>query len=194
MAMREIDENELIKLQNLQGVMARMLANPESRKKVLEARKLQDPTAVIPELDATKPFNEALNTVSNEVKELAKKIADDKAEREQTTRKTELDNKWNTGRMHARKSGYTEDGIKALEDFMVEKGVLDHDVAIPAFERNNPQPTLVDTSKTGGFDAFKALSNTNDEMKRLLETQGQDNGVVRDLISKSLADTRSGGR
>lgn len=193
MAMREIDEVELTRLQSVNTVVARMLANPESRKKVLEAHKIQNPNAVVPELDAAKPFNEALGTMAEQVKELSKKIDADKAEREQNARKAELDTKWSSGRMQARKAGYTEEGVKALEEFMVEKGVLDHDVAMPAFERTQPAPTQIDNSKQG-FDAFKAISNSGEEMKRLLDTQGQDNGVVRDLISKSLSDVRTGGR
>lgn len=193
MAKIEIDETEYAKLQNVGNVLSRMLSNPDSRKKVLEAHKITNPNAIVPEIDATKPINDALAAISEEVKKVAKSVEDDKIEREQTARRTEFDNKWSAGKAAARKAGYTDDGLKALEEYMADKGVLDHEVAMPAFERTHPLPTQVTASREG-FDAFQAINDTNEEMKRLVETQGQDPSTVRNLISKTLADVRSGGR
>ncbi len=193
MAKVEIDETELVKLQNVAAVVNRMLANPESRRKILEAHKAVNPNAVVPELDAAKPLNDAIGAISAEVKEFKKAIEDKETARETAANKAAFEGKWLMGRKAALDTGYTEDGIKKLEEFMVEHGIADHKIAMPSFEREHPLPAAV-TSSNQGFDAFQAIANTNEEMKRLMETQGQDPSAVRNLISKTLTDVRSGGR
>lgn len=193
MAKIEVDETEYAKLQNVTNVMNRMLSNPESRKRVLEAHKIMNPNAIVPEIDSAKPLNDAIAAIADEVKKVAKSVEDDKVEREQVARRAEFDNKWSAGKAQARKAGYTDEGLKALEEYMAEKGVLDHEVAMPSFERTHPLPAPVASSRQD-FDAFQAISDTNADMKRLVETQGQDPSTVRNLVSKTLADVRSGGR
>ena len=190
MSMKEIDEAELVRLQNVASVVNKMLSNPESRIKVLEAQKIVNPQSVVPEIDATKPFKEAIGSVQEKLSALEKKMEEKETAREEAAQKKELENKWMLGRKMANETGYTEDGIKKLEEFMVENGIAEHRLAMPAFEREHPLPAPVASSRQG-FDAFQVLSDTGEEMKKLLETQGQDNGVVRSLVNKALNDVRS---
>ena len=50
------------------------------------------------------------------------------------------------GRAVARQEGYTDEGLRDLEQFMQDNGIADHALAMPAFERANPPPEPVMTS------------------------------------------------
>lgn len=190
MAMTEIDEAELVNYKNIAGAVQRMLANPESRRKILEAQKTVSPNSVIPELDAAKPLDDKIGAVTKKIEDIAESIAKDKQEREQEKKLAKFESEWQAGRSKAQKSGYTAEGLEALEKFMVEKGVADFDVAMAAFEKINPPAAPVSSSKSG-FDILKqSITDTNEEMKRLMESQGKDNGAVNSLISKTLAEVR----
>jgi len=189
----EIDEAELVKLQSIAKSLNAMMGNPDSRKKILEAQKITNPNAVIPELDVTKGINDELGAVRKELKDLAKSLSDDKAEREERVKRQELEARWEKGRLAAQQSGYTKDGLEALEKYMVDKGIADHEVAMPAFERLNPPARPVESSGQN-FDVFQTIQNTSDEMKKLVESHGQDRGAMSNLINKALTDVRSGGR
>jgi len=189
MATIEMDEAEVQNYRNIAGAVQRMLANPESRKRVLEAQKIINPNAVIPELDAARPLDEKIGAVTKKIDDLASSIAKDKEDRETASARKQVEAEWHAGRSKAQKSGYTAEGLEALEKFMVERGVADFDVAMAAFEKINPPAAPV--GPTSGFDLLQqSISDTNEEMKKLMESQGKDNGAVRSLISKTLADVR----
>ena len=89
----EVDENEYAVMKQLSGFAQSALNNPKTRRQILEIQKVLNPDAAIPELDAAKPFNEAVSAVANEVKELKKSLEDDKAAREQATQKADFESK-----------------------------------------------------------------------------------------------------
>ncbi len=77
----------------------------------------------------------------------------------------------NQGRAVAREAGYTDEGLRELEQFMQDNGVFDHTIAMPAFERANPPPEPIMTgSQRWNFTEnpqsqpdLKALFDGNEE-------------------------------
>lgn len=191
MALVEIDENELMNFRQVAGAMQKMLSNPKTRSKILEAQKIINPNVSIPEIDSAEPIRAALAEIQKESDETRKMLADDKAERETEKNLHALRNRWEAGQSVARKAGYTDEGLKALEDFMEANGIADHKLAMPAFERENPLPAPAENSKSG-FDAFRASAPKDDDMKLLLE--GNDQQFLSKRISQTLSDVRSGNR
>lgn len=187
MALVEIDETELVNYRNITGAVQKMLANPQTRSKLLEAQKIINPNAVIPEIDSAKPVYEALDSMKAELKAAKEQREADLAEARKEKAMEGLRSKWEAGRIKARKAGYTEEGMQLLEAFMEEKGVADHEVAMPAFERLHPQQDMVDTSASGKFDVFGGIKQ-DDDTKMLLE------GNEQQFLNKRIRDTLSGVR
>ena len=185
----EIDETELVNYRNIAGAVHKMLGNPKTRSMLLAAQKEINPNAIIPELDAAKPVMEALAKQNEELAALRKQREDDRAELETEKKLNAMKSQWEAGRAKARRVGYTAEGIQQLEAFMEEKGVADHEVAMPAFEKLNPPASAVDNSASGKFDV-KNFKNDGDDMKALLE--GDEQGFLNKRINETLAGIRSG--
>ena len=86
MPMVEVDELQLQQNTKLRTTVEGWLRNPKAKRKILEAQKLVDPKADIPELDEPDPI-EALRTESDtKIAALEKQIKDDKEARERDGR------------------------------------------------------------------------------------------------------------
>lgn len=192
MANVEIDENELMNYRQIAGAMQKMLAHPQTRRKILEAQKTINPNAVIPEIDAAAPINAALQAVNEEVKSVRKLTEDMLASAEKDKTMRVLEAKWETGRSAARRAGYTAEGIEALEKFMEDNGVAEHVIAMPAFERLNPPASSVKPSGSHFEMLQNSLATGEDDTKLLLE--GNDRQFLNKRISQALSDVRSGNR
>lgn len=186
--MPDIDETELVNLRNVTAAVQKMLANPSARAKLLAAQKEVNPNAVIPEIDSAKPVYEALDGVKGELKALKEQREADIAEAKKEKAIADLTAKWETGRTAARRAGYTEDGLNALEAFMETNGVADHKIAMPAFERINPPQAPIDAMGVQKFDVFGGIKNDGDDVKLLLE------GNEQAFLNKRIKDTLSGVR
>lgn len=187
MALVEMDEAEVLNLRKIAGTVQKMLANPETRGRILEAQKILNPDAIIPEIDATKPLRAEIAKASQSVEDLKKVIADEKAERAQERVMEKLKSKWDEGRAVARKAGYTADGLEALEKYMEEKGVADHEIAMASFEKLHPPEAPVDTT-SNRFDAFTTMPKDGDDMKLLLS--GNDREFTAKRIKETLSNIR----
>ena len=186
MATVEIDETELVNYRNITSAVQKMLANPQTRGKLLEAQKIINPNAVIPEIDSAKPVYEALDSVRAELKAVKEQREADLAETRKEKAMEGLRQKWEAGRVKARRAGYTVEGLQSLEAFMEEKGVADHEVAMPAFEKLHPPQDMVDTSGSGKFDVFGGIKNDGEDTKLLLE------GNEQQFLNKRIRDTLTG--
>lgn len=184
MATVEIDETEVVNSRQLASAVQKMLSNPESRKRLLEAQKIVNPNAVIPEIDSAKPFNDAIGLVTKKITDLETTIKEAKEKAEDDKRLNALSRQWETGRTKVRESGYTAEGIEELEKFMEEKGIADHEIAMPAFERIHPPEKPVATG-SNGFDVFQSLTPQTDDSKLLLEGSNQDQDF-RQFLNKAI--------
>ena len=187
MALVEIEDSELASYKQVTGVMQRMLNNPKTRRQILEAQKTLDPNLVIPELDAATP-------VLEEVKSLRELLAADKAEREvekaereKTERMAKLQSQWDSGRARLRQQGYQEEGIQAVEKFMEDKGIADHEVGAAAFERMHPPVEPVIPTGSNRFDWLGAKDDSSEHMKALFNDPDNDqalNSIINDTLKQ----------
>ena len=192
MAVRQVEEAELLALQGVTGTLNQMLAHPDSRKLVLQARKIVAPHAPIPELDVAAP-------VQKELAEMRKLLADDaaarKAERDDAeTRRITDQFATNVQRQKAqlRAAGWTDQGIADVETFALERGVPDLEVAASHYEKLHPPAEPVRSTGSGSWGFFDngAAEDDGAFVKAMIETRGDDEGALNREIQAALADVR----
>ena len=188
----EIDESELSGLRQLQQTVQKWMGNPATRQKVLEAQKILNPDAVIPEIDAKKPIEEALGKLDARFADFEKRLDEDKAAREEAKKLAELNSRWSKGQNQLREQGYTQEGIDKIEKLMEERGIADHDAGAALFDRLNPpeQPILPQNS---GFDmlteAFSPAGDAAAEADRKMLFENPD-AWLNKSVTETLKDIR----
>lgn len=192
--MIEVDETDFQNSTKLRDTIAAILKTPSARRKLLEAQKEVFPDAAIPEIDGVKPALDAAEAVRKE-------FADFKAEQEKLRKEDEqrrLDSErvgsWEAGQRKLRERGVTEEGLKAVEDMMVKKGIADHEDAWIIFERTNPPATPVISSTGSGPWGFmdQPDESLDKNFKSLIDSRGQDERAVNSLIESALNEARGG--
>ncbi|MDE2472855.1 MAG: hypothetical protein KGL35_30090, partial [Bradyrhizobium sp.] len=164
MALVEIDESELRSHRAVTEAMQKLLSNPKTRGQLLRLQKEVNPDVVIPEVDAVEPFQAEVGEVKNALAEMKKMLADEQAAREAEKKQAELRASWDRGRTKLRNSGYTDEGLTAVEAFMEEQGIANHEVAAAAYERLHPPQTPVRAAATPGFDIFDSRNRNDDAL------------------------------
>lgn len=193
MPMVEIDENELTQFKSLSAAVNGWMGNPESRRKILEAQKIVNPNASIPELDAAKPINDAVTALSKQIDDMRSDIAKEREERDTAKRNGEFQAKWNRGRQQLVDTGYTLEGVEKVEKLMEERGIADHDAGAALFEKLNPpeEPIMPQNS---GFDmmtqAFTPGADASAEADRKALLENPD-AWLNGAVSKTLKDIRT---
>jgi hypothetical protein len=166
MAQVEIDEAELVSLKNVAGLFAKTL-NSKERNSMLQAVKRANPDLPIPEIDARAPIDEAMNGFRDELKATRDELAAERQARKDENDRAKLAQQWNEGRSKAQKQGYVGESLDALEKFMEEKGVADHEVAAAAFEKLHPQQAQPVVNPSGKFDFF-GMPNADDKIGKAI--------------------------
>ena len=189
----EIEETQFLANQPLAKVVSDMLKHKDARKLILSAQKLVQPDAVIPEIDAAAPIKDELEKAKKEfadgLAEIKKAREDEVAER----RRAELTSKWEAGRNSLKAEGYNDEGIAAVEKLMEQKGLIDHEDGKTIFEKLHPPQTPAQSTGFGSFnfldDAKGDKADTN--MKRLLESRGEDEGALNSMVNTALQEARA---
>lgn len=183
----EIDENDLAQFRIVQDFVSKGLANPKTRKLLKAAERELYPDRAVPEEDAKAE-------VMTRVDELEARLAAEREAREKDkTERTEAENKaalarqWQAGQAAARRAGYTDEGLAELEKFMEARGVFDHDIAIPAFERLHPPPEPTTAGNGASWNFFDRPSEAPD-IQALLE--GRDEEFLAKTIPQVLKEVR----
>src|SRR5215472_6927200 len=121
--MIEIDEEDFNRARTTQNVVAKMLQHPKAALMIEEARKLVEPEAPTPRLDAAKERDERYETLKKEFDEYRTKQADKEAETEKNTKLAQLADRVEKGNARLLSEGWTKDGIKALDEFREKEGI-----------------------------------------------------------------------
>ena len=182
MPLIEIDETELQNYRLVSTAVNAMLKHPEARKRVLEAQKLINPDAVIPEIDAAKPFMTELEKTREEIKAMRESAETERAEREKERKLADMEKTWNKGRSKLREAGYTGEAITKIEALMEEKGVADHEIAASYFDKLHPAPEPV-SSPGNRMNIFGDM-RSNDAMKPLME--GHEDVFLQNMVNETL--------
>jgi hypothetical protein len=187
-AVKEVDENQLVALQQLNGFVQKALASPKHRSQLLRIQKDLYPEIAVPEIDAADPVLEKLTA-------LEKRLEDDaKARSEEIARKTEEDQKrdwerqWMAGRKKLADSNVPSETIESIEKLMADRNLPDHEAAAALWEKLNPPPPPPMTGSSR-FDWFKDMDKQPD-LKRLYD-QDYD-GFLGEAIDAARRDFRAG--
>lgn len=199
MTVRQVTEEEYLRMQNLQGFANRMLGNPESARLLEQAAKIVDPNIRTPRLDAHVQQQQPLNQIQESISALAKRLDDEAAARNEAATIAAANATRDAGLAKLRKAGWNDTGIAKIEQVMTEKGIADPEVAAAYFERIHPTPAPSMPGSNGAFNFNEAVANAqgdDDTIKKLLATRGREtNGleaISNKMIADTLADIRSG--
>jgi hypothetical protein len=134
-----IHPDELSRLRSLEALVGKLDSNPKTHKALLKLVKEAMPEAMIPELDAAAPLEEAVAAAKAEAAEQIKALQTEldafrtEHRGEKTSRSIERE------RQKLRDLGWDADGIKQIETAMTERGIVDYDVAAAYVEKAMPQ-------------------------------------------------------
>lgn len=204
MALIEVEEGEIRKLQTQLAaanpskiVLDRISSDPKTRARVLELIKEVSPQTPIPEIDATKPILAELNALKAELANDRKARAEADSKRETDSRTKNVENTIASERKKLRKSGYSDESIKAIEDVMEERGLADYDAASALFERDRPrdEESILPSSYGRNWDLFETSEKDDETIRKAISlpkgaaqeralsrwTSGQVNDFMREL-------------
>lgn len=192
MPMIEVDESQFGALKSTAQTLQGMLNNPKTRQKVLEAFKENNPNVAVPEIDAAAPVREQVTGVEKMMKEFIDNFQKERDQEKTETRLAKVKEQQDSGRKLLKDRGYTEDGIKALESFRDEKGIVEYGDAVYLFERDHAPPQVAEPS-AGNMNFFGMVQNEssqNDFAKKLMESRGEDNNAVNQMAMQTIAEMR----
>lgn len=193
----EIDETQLGSLQNTAKIVQQMLGNPKTRRKVLEAYKEAVPNATVPELEATAPFEERVAGMEKTMTDFIKEFKEDREKEKTEAHLEKLKSQVVAGHKALKERGYTDDGIKLVDEFRDRKGLVDYDDAIRLWELDHPAPQVSEPGDARNMNLISMVQNEadkNDFYKQLWETQGESNSAVDAATQSILAELRGAPR
>ena len=200
MPMVEVDEVQLQQSHKLKQTVENWLKNPKAKRKILEAQKLVDPKADIPELDEPDPIEALRAESTKEIADLKKQIEEDKANRERDGRLAQLQTLKDNGIKRLREQRYTDDGIKAVEKIMEEKGILDPLDAAAIFERDHPPQAPVQQTGSGGWNFGELPASTDDADEKYVDQllkagkNGISDGALMQRVGNTINEVRGTAR
>ena len=192
----EVDEEELLRLRRVGATIGKIAQHPEAVTLLEQAHKFVDPEAPTPALTRKRELEEPVTKVRAEFEAYKKEQAELTAKRETDARIKQLVDSRETALAKLRREGWTDEGIKAVEKLMDEKGLLDPQDAIDLYEkRHPPQVPATPTGGTGAWgygDMPSGDSPDENFVKKLLETKGEKDFVVDRQAALTLQEMRGG--
>jgi hypothetical protein len=187
MATVQVDETEFLASQGTLKALQGMLANPEARKLVLKARKISDPTASIPEIDAAEPVNKEIQALKDQFEALkAERAAAEEAAKVQAHTDSFI-NSWKAKKTEYRDAGYNTDYVESVEKLAQERGIADFDAAAALFDKMNPKASISEPTGFGRSGLF-GLSETEDDYTKNLVKYKQENGPFAESDSMLMGE------
>lgn len=193
--MPEITEEEFLANRQLRQQVQQLLDHSAAGPMVEKALKLVNPNAATPRLDRLTAAQEPLEAMRKELEDFKAETAKDKAEREKTEKLQALSNKIEEGKSILRREHrYTEDGIKAVEKIMEERGLLDPLDAAAIFEKQHPPQQIATPGGGGAWNFVEQVQDGEADLKRLIETKGSNEIVSDKMAREALAEVRGQSR
>jgi hypothetical protein len=193
MALTEVDEVELLRLRRLGETVGQMTKSPTAKRKLLEALKdvrPDDPS--VKELERPDPVEQRFEELAKSNAELRKQIEDDKAEREKNTKLDSIRRQQDEGFARLRQARWTDDGIAKVKAVMEEQGILNVEIAAKWIESQMPPPAdPVMPGGHGGWNFADAFATETDaDLKKLIESKGDNEGLLRKMAGEAIAEVR----
>lgn len=188
MNIREIPEEEYLRLQNLNGFASSLLQNTEAAKLVEKAAKLVNPNIRTPRLDQEAASTAPLTAITESLQKLNQRLDEEKAQRENENAVAAATRQREDGIRRLRQQGWNDTGIAEIEKVMTEKGIMDPVDAAIIFEKRHPAPTPAMPGSAGGFNLAERMHATDvaDENVAKLLKAGKDSRAA-DVIGDKFA-------
>lgn len=189
----EIDESELLRLRRLGDTVGAMTRSPSAKRKLLEALKdvrPDDPS--VKELEKPDPTEDRFVRLERELAEERTARATAEAEREKNTKIDAIRREQDAGFADLRRAKWTDDGIAKVRAVMEEKGILDVAIAAKWIESQMPPPSdPIMPGGHGGWNFADALAGETDaDLKRLIESKGENEGLLRKMAGEAINEVR----
>lgn len=196
----EVDELEWNTNQQMREAVKKIMANPKAAVIMEEAYKMVEPTAPTPNVEKQKQMLEPYEKLAKEFEDYKKATADKEAKADQETKLAALQKRIDTGNAKLLEEGWTKEGLKALDEFREKEGILDPIAAAAYYEKLNG-PAVVPVTPSSGtgtpWNFAEMPKDGNDDLKRLLETRGENDQLTMKMAHDALNEFRSqvrGGR
>jgi len=189
----ELDEDEYNRMKALQGVAAKIVANPNARKMLEQAHKLVEPNAPTPLLDQEKAQLEPLNAIKTELTTEIEKLRKEREDEKREATLAAIAQRQQTGLAKLRREGYTDEGVAAVQKLMEDKGLLEVEDAVAIFEKANPPktPSTPSGGMTGTAWGFAdSTESTDKSIQDLIASKGQNESLVDRMASQALNEFR----
>lgn len=191
MPLVQIDETELANLQGVTRAVTQIMGHKEGRSLMLQARKLADPSAVIPEIDAAAPLKAELDAIRAELRTEREARDAAKAEREEAQRLRAFQREWDRQRQALRTQGWTDEGLGKVEEHAKERGIADLEAAAAHWEKLNPPPPPESPRGSGGWNFFGGKQEDDGAfVKALLQSGGENEAALDREIQAALSEAR----
>lgn len=190
----EVDENELVQLRRMGAVAGKIMANAEGKKLLERAHKLVDPNAVTPTLDNEQAIAKPINAALAEVEALKAQLKTEKEDRERSDKLAGLQKAIDDGFAKLRSEGWQDDGIKKVDDFMKEKGIVDPLIAAAYVEKTMPPQQPVTPSGVGGWNFIDNVQDGEADLKKLIESKGDYEPLIDKMAREALGEVRGSNR
>lgn len=190
----EISEEDFIRDQTLRNTVAKLKSDPKAWALVEQAAKIIDPKAPTPTLDQMRQQTEPLEALRKEIEDFKANAAKEKADRETSEKLSQLERNRSSGIAKLRAQGWTDDGIKGIEEIMEKKGVLDPEDAAAIFEKLHPPQAPVTPSGSGSWNFMALADDTATDIKKLVESKGESEQLVQKMAIDALNDIRGASR
>lgn len=190
----EVDETEFVALQQVAGLMKTMLDNKDASHLIKKATKIVAPNASIPEIDVAEPIMGEVKKLREELEAEKKARAEEKAQDEADRKARKFASRWESDKQALRDEGWMDDAIAGVEKFAEEQGIPDLEAAALKYAKRHPVPAPVQPGGITNFNLFEPVPESDDTMKKLMESGGNDPAALNSLINKALADVRGGNR
>lgn len=192
MALAPPDEAELLASRNVVSTVNAMLANKEARKLLLRARKITDPNASIPEIDAAEPVKTELDAMKKLLDEDRETRRQEREEQAQAQAMARAELAVGQQRDRLRAAGWRDEGIAEIEKFATEHGVPDLEIAASHWEKLHPPAEPATPNGSGSWNFFDDQTAENDKkfVESMINTKGEDEGALNAEIRAALTEVR----
>jgi len=187
----EIDEADLLRYKRQEGLLATALKNPSARKKLAEAVKVvspEDPLAK--EADVVDPAEKRFSDMEKALADERAAREADKAERERNEKLGSLQAQQEKGFQALRDQKWTPEGIEKVKKVMEEKGILDVEIAANWVESQTPPQNPITPAGSGAWSFVDTIPDGDSDIKKLIESKGEDNNVIHKMSSDALMEIR----
>lgn len=191
MALKEIDESELLGMQHIAGVVDAVMKTPATRAQFLQLAKKAKPDLSIPEVDAAAPVYAAMQQTNKKIDDFIAAQAEERRKDAEDRQVAKFQERWTQDEADLRRDGWRQAGLDQVKKFAEDNGISSLRIAADAYERRNPQPGPVDP-RAGGWNLFTGPQEEDTFVKDMMDTQGEGDSRLDKEIRDTLNEIRSG--